>query len=116
MAIDGNFLRLSRRLRRKQTPWEKKLWAHLKNRRFFGLKFKRQVVIGSYIVDLSCFEQKLVIELDGSGHTEEIARRRDKKRTHFLEDRGYKVLRFGNNDIQDNLEGVLGAIRLAINQ
>jgi very-short-patch-repair endonuclease len=114
MALNPNFVKLSRQLRKKQTPWEKRLWARLKGKQFFGLKFKRQVVIGNYIVDFSCFEKMLIIELDGAGHSEDSARRSDERRTKFLEDRGYKVLRFYNNDIDNNLEGVLETIRFAV--
>lgn len=114
MAIDQSFVKLSRRLRKNQTPWEKKLWMYLKGSQFFGCKFKRQVVIGDYIVDFSCFKNKLIVELDGSEHAEDIARAKDEIRNIFFKNKGYKILRFWNNEIDNNLEGVLETIRLAL--
>lgn len=110
MAINPTFVKLSRKLRKSQTPWEKKLWSRLKNKSF-GVKFKRQVVIGSYIYDFSCFEKKIIIELDGSQHASFEVSEKDKDKTSFAARLGYKVLRFYNSDIENNLEGVLENIR-----
>ena len=79
------------------------MWAQLRNRRFSGLKFKRQWTIGSYVVDFCCIERRLVIELDGGQHTSE----RDAPRTRALNSLGYRVVRFWNNDVLGNLDGVL---------
>jgi adenine-specific DNA-methyltransferase len=114
MSIDPNFIEISRKLRKDQTPWEKKLWIYLKGRKFLGLKFKRQVAIGRYIYDFSCFEKKLIIELDGSQHKEPEQDSQDKLKQNFAESQGYKILRFNNNDLENNLEGVLEKIRLSI--
>jgi very-short-patch-repair endonuclease len=114
MAISPTFIELSRKLRKSQTPWEKKLWMYLKNRKFYNLKFKRQVVIGKYIYDFACFERKLIIELDGSQHKEPENMQKDKDKQGYAEDLGYKVLRFNNNDIQNNIESVLEAMRMEI--
>lgn len=114
MANDQNYVNLSRQLRKNQTPWEVKLWARLKNRKFLGLKFKRQVVIGQFIYDFSCFESKLIIELDGSQHKLGLNQQQDKIKEGFAKNLGYKVLRFNNNDIDGNMEGVLETIRLAV--
>lgn len=114
MAVPRNLLTLSKNLREKQTPWEKKLWAHLKSGKFGGLKFKRQVVIGSYIVDFSCFEKKLIIELDGGQHNQSKDSDKDKIRDEYLQSRGYKVLRFWNNEMQSSLDDVLEKIRLSV--
>ncbi len=114
MATDQNFVKLSRQLRKDQTPWEKKLWLHLKGSKFLGHKFKRQVVIGKFIYDFSCFEKKLIIELDGSQHAEETIQIKDKEKQECAERLGYKMLRFHNNEIQGNIEGVLETIRLAV--
>lgn len=84
----------SRILRKNQTDAEKLLWAKLRSRRFNGLKFRRQQLIGEYIVDFVCFEQKLIIELDGSGHNEEFRKNKDRERTSILEQEGFRVLRF----------------------
>src|SRR5437764_782994 len=86
---------------------------YLKGRKFLGLKFKRQVVIGPYIYDFSCFEKKLIIELDGSQHKLPEEELKDNKKQAFAEESGYKILRFNNNDLDSNLVGVLEVIRLA---
>ncbi|MBI3232284.1 MAG: endonuclease domain-containing protein [Candidatus Doudnabacteria bacterium] len=114
MAIDTNFVKLSRQLRKDRTPWEKKLWMYLKASKFYNYKFKRQVVIGFFIYDFSCFEKKLIIELDGSQHMEGEVKLIDAKKEEFAKGLGYKVFRFNNNDIQNNIEGVLETIRLAL--
>ena len=114
MSVNPTFVKLSRELRKNQTPWEKKLWMHLKGRKFFGLKFKRQVVIGQYIYDFGCFEKRLILELDGSQHMEDSVKIKDKEKQEFAERSGYKILRFSNNDVQNNIEGVLEKIRLEV--
>jgi len=77
-----------------------------------GLKFKRQKPIGSYIADFVCWERKLVIEVDGGQHAEQVEY--DIKRTQYLESEGYKVLRFWNNQVMHELESVLEKIRVEI--
>jgi very-short-patch-repair endonuclease len=77
-----------------------------------GLKFKRQKPIGSYIVDFVCLEHRLIIELDGGQHAEQIAY--DQERDEWLRSQGYTVLRFWNNDVMQNLEGALEQIRLPL--
>lgn len=110
--LAGKDLRYTSRILRKQsTPWEAKLWYYLRGKRFFGLKFKRQVPMGNYVVDFCCQEKKLVVELDGSQHSEAEIGQKDKLKQKFLEDKGYKVLRFWNNDVDNNIEGVLETIR-----
>ena len=116
MAIDPKFIELSRKLRKNQTPWEKKLWMYLKNRKFYGLKFRRQDAIGPYIYDFSCFEKRLIIELDGSQHKLPVEIAKDLEKQEYAEKTGYKILRFNNNDIQNNIEGILESIRLEINK
>lgn len=102
----------AKELRENQTEQEKRLWYELRNRRFFNLKFKRQVPIGNYIVDFLCVEKMLIIELDGGQHNFDKNVSYDNQRTMFLEGLGYKVLRFWNNDINENLEGVLQQIAM----
>ena len=87
---------------------------HLKGRKFQGLKFKRQFVIGEYIYDFCCYEKKLIIELDGSQHKELENLSKDEEKQKFVESLAYKVMRFNNNDLENNLEGVLEVIRLAV--
>ena len=101
----------ARKLRREQTDAEKALWLRLKNRQLEGVKFRRQQPVGPYIVDLMSFGGKLIIELDGGQHNEEEIKSRDEERVSWLEERGYRVLRFWNNDVLTNTEGVLEKIR-----
>ena len=97
---------LARMLRKNLTSQERVLWKFLRNRQVMGLKFKRQVPIGNYIVDFLCEEKKIIIELDGGQHNFENNIQKDTERTQFLNAEGYKVYRFWNNDVDDNLEGV----------
>lgn len=93
----------ARNLRQNLTDAEKCIWAKLRNRRFHDVKFRRQHPIPPYIVDFFSEELKLVIELDGGQHSPE----QDLKRQSFIEEQGITVLRFWNNDVLRNLEGVL---------
>ena len=92
------------------TPWEQKLWNHLKGRQLDGFKFRRQHGIEKYVVDFYCPKVKLIVELDGSGHLTPQKIREDKERDKILKELGYHILRFYNNDIDENLEGVLKII------
>ena len=100
-------MKLIRGLRRRQTDVEEKLWMHLRNRQIEGTKFRRQQAIGHYIVDFICYERKLIIEIDGGQHNEPSNIDQDHQRTIFLESRGYKVVRYWNNAIIENIDGVL---------
>jgi very-short-patch-repair endonuclease len=102
----------ARRLRKQQTDTERKLWARLRDRRLGGVKFRRQHPIGPYIVDFCCPEAKLVIELDGGQHTTQ--RNGDERRSLFIEAQGYGVLRFWDNEVLLNIEGVLERIGEAL--
>ena len=95
-------------LRKSQTDAEGILWYHLRNRNFQNHKFRRQHVLCGYIVDFVCLEKKLVIELDGGQHAERTAY--DSARTLKLEGDGFQVRRFWNNEIFNNMDGVLEAI------
>ena len=97
----------SRSLRKKSTPQEIKLWSRLKNRIFHNLKFRRQHVIDKYIVDFICLEKKIIIELDGLQHKREKDIKYDQKRNVYLKSLGFEVLRFWNNEVNDNLDGVV---------
>ncbi|MFA6062437.1 MAG: endonuclease domain-containing protein [Gallionella sp.] len=101
-------------LRHNQTDAEQKLWYLLRAHRFMGRKFKRQKPIGRYVVDFVCLEEKLVIELDGSQHLENIDY--DKERDSWLRNHGYTVLRFWDNEMLNAMDGVLERIRLALLQ
>ena len=98
---------LAKKLRQNQTKTEEKLWVNLRAKRFAGFKFKRQQPLGNYIVDFICFEANLIIEVDGGQHNEEPCRSKDDLRTKQLTAEGYRVLRFWNSDISENMEGVL---------
>jgi very-short-patch-repair endonuclease len=89
---------------------ERRLWYYLRAHRFHGASFRRQTPIGRYIVDFVCHDSMLIIELDGSQHGAAAATKHDDKRTAWLTTRGYKVLRFWNNDVLRNTEGVLELI------
>ena len=84
----------------------------MRNRNLAGRKFKRQLPIGPYIADFACVELKLIVEADGGQHAEQMAY--DEKRTEWLESRGWRVLRFWNNDILTNIEGVSETLLEAI--
>ena len=102
-------LERTRQLRVSQTEAEAKLWSKLRAGRFQGYKFRRQVAFSAnYIVDFVCSKQKLIIELDGSQHGDQLAY--DQKRTCFFESQGYRVLRFWNNVVVQDMAGVLDAI------
>ena len=100
--------RFKKTLRTNQTDAESRLWYHLRDRRFQGWKFRRQHILQGYIVDFVCLERKLVIELDGGQHAEQEAY--DNRRTRVLEKDGFKVIRFWNNEVLTNTEGVLEMI------
>ena len=92
------------------TPQELKLWGILRNRKFKNLTFKRQYPIGDYIVDFICKEKWLIIEIDGGQHNTPDAIEYDKIRTEYLKNRGFNVIRFWNNDIDNNIDGVFSVI------
>jgi very-short-patch-repair endonuclease len=98
----------SRRLRRDQTDAEAKLWSRLRNAGLNGAKFRRQFPIGEFIADFCCPESRLVIELDGGQHAERV--HRDEWRSALLARDGYRVVRFWNEEIVNNLDGVLQRI------
>jgi len=106
------YIDLARNLRKNQTDAEQILWLKLRNRRFLNVKFRRQFTIEPYIVDFVCLDLKLIIELDGSQHIEQAEF--DRERTLFLNQRGFKVIRFWNNDLFTQIEVVLESIRLAV--
>jgi very-short-patch-repair endonuclease len=99
----------ARALRRMMTEAEKKFWSLVRDNRF-GVKFRRQVPFGPYIVDFSCFSAKLVVELDGGQHYTREGREYDFHRDHFLQAHGVTVLRFSNKEFLLNQEGVMQVI------
>ncbi len=101
-------LAAARELRQPQTPAEIKLWARLRDRQLAGYKFRRQHPIGRFIVDFYCAEHQLVIEIDGDSHAEQVEY--DQARTQWLNEEGYRVIRFSNREVFNQLEAVLEAI------
>jgi very-short-patch-repair endonuclease len=97
----------ARKLRRRSTDAERRMWSALRGRRLLRYKFRRQHPLGDFIVDFACTECQLVIEVDGGQHYEDAA---DKSRTAWLESQGWKVLRFWNNDVLTNTNGVIETI------
>lgn len=104
----------ARKLRAGMSEAEKRLWSRLRAHRFGGASFRRQAVMGRYVVDFVCHDARLVIELDGGQHATASRVHVDKRRTAWLESRGYKMLRFWNNDVLGNLNGVLELIALEL--
>lgn len=103
----------ARQLRKELTPAERKLWAALRGEQL-GVSFRRQHAIGPYIVDFCCIKKKLVIEVDGSQHLEQVEY--DNARTAFLATQGYRVLRFWNSEVQKDLNGVIRRIQLELEE
>jgi very-short-patch-repair endonuclease len=104
----------ARELRRNTTDTERKLWHHIRDKQIESFRFRRQRPIGKYIVDFICLEANLVIELDGGQHAEQL--QYDTERTKYLTAQGLHVLRYWNNDVMQNIEGVLRDIRVALMQ
>ena len=103
---------LARQLRRNQTHVEQRLWQALRARNFAGAKFRRQLAIGRHVVDFACPSHRLIVELDGGQHAAQMTR--DEMRSRALAAHGYRVIRFWNNDVNDNLAGVLDTIESAL--
>lgn len=95
----------ARKLRRNSTDVERRLWHRIRDKQIDEFRFRRQRPIGRYIVDFICLEAKLIVELDGGQHA--TSDEYDKSRTAFLESLGYRVVRFWNNEVTENMDGVL---------
>ncbi len=105
-------VRRARSLRSRLTDAERKLWYALRDRRFQDFKFRRQVPLGRFIADFVCFEARLVIEVDGGQHADSL---RDQYRDRWFAANRFRVLRFWNNDVLSNLEGVMTVLAEALN-
>ncbi len=101
----------ARALRKSSTDAERRLWSALRHRRLRGYRFRRQHPIGRFIVDFACTKYRLIVEADGGQHNESDA---DVRRTAWLERDGWRVLRFWNNEILSNTEGVVETIVKAL--
>jgi very-short-patch-repair endonuclease len=104
---------LARRLRRDSTSAELRLWSRLRSRLIDGRKFVRQQPIGPYVADFVCREKRLVIEVNGGQHADNV---RDRMRDQWMREHSYRVLRFWNNDIMSNMDGVLETIAIALQE
>ena len=104
--------KLAQSLRGNATDCERLLWLELRQRRFGGHKFSRQIPVGPYVCDFVCRRSGLVIELDGGQHADAAAA--DERRTRYLEAQGYRVVRFWNHEVLQNMNGVLQTIGLAL--
>ncbi len=111
MTANPYLLRRAKSMRSSPTPAEAVIWQHIRAGRFDGVKFKRQQPIGNYIADFVCFAEKLVIEVDGGQHNGSAS---DAARDAWFAGQGFRVLRFWNNEVGENLEGVLQRIREAV--
>jgi very-short-patch-repair endonuclease len=96
-------------LRQNQTSAEQRLWQQLRAKRSIPLRFRRQYPIGSYVADFVCLAARLIIEIDGESHNHTIEA--DEQRTRWLENQGFRVIRFMNSDVLKNTEGVVQAIQ-----
>ncbi len=105
-------LQRAKEMRRDMTPAEKRLWAALRRNQLDGCHFRRQQIIGHFIVDFYCDAARLVIEVDGAVHDQQIEY--DQERTRVLGEYDLRILRFRNEEIMDNLEGALARIRAAL--
>lgn len=109
---DGSVAR-ARALRRNRTPAEARLWAALPNRGLDDHKFRQQQRFGPYYRDFICHDRRLVVEIDGDTHVGDIAEASDTRRDAYIAQEGYRVIRFPNDEVMNNLDGVADAIRSA---
>jgi very-short-patch-repair endonuclease len=112
VRLDPKLKERAKAMRSNPTPAEQKMWLALRANRFEDQQFTRQTIIAPYIVDFASRADHLIIEIDGDTHPAED--RYDARRTEFLESLGYRVLRFGNNEVMGNLEGVLSIVSEAL--
>jgi very-short-patch-repair endonuclease len=98
------------KLRRDRTDAEDHFWQAVRNRQLDGFKFRFQHSLWPYVADFACLEAMLIVELDGGQHSEA----KDARRTAFLEAKGFRILRFWNHDVLENLEGVLKVVSVAL--
>ena len=104
----------ARELRNNATDAERKLWQKIRRRQVEGFRFRRQVPLGPYIVDFACLAARLVVELDGSQHTQDENIASDEWRTAWLNSHGFRVIRFWNLDVLQNVDGVWESIAAAL--
>ena len=101
----------AKELRQTETEAEQIIWSWLRTKKLNGVKFRRQEAVDKYIVDFVSFEKKLIIEIDGGQHSLEENRINDKARTEWLQSQGFRLIRFWNNEVSSNLDGVITRIK-----
>ena len=111
MEYNPKNINFAKNMRSNMTKEEFIIWQKVRAKRFLGYKFKRQVLIGDYIVDFLCPEKKLIIEIDGGQHNALDKIEKDNIRTKYFEDNGFRVLRFWNNEVLNNMDGVYEVIK-----
>ncbi len=115
LSNDPSTKEFRRQLRRESTPCERILWKRLRNRQVLNLKFRQQHGYGAYVLDFYCPTIRLGIEVDGDVHNTTEAQQHDKERTEFLEAQGITVIRFRNEEIEDDADSVVDRIKQFIN-
>ena len=111
-----NLAHRAQELRYSETRTEKFLWTLLRAKKLNGVKFRRQEPIGVYVVDFVSFEKKLIIEIDGGQHNDDKNKEYDEIRTKWLQSQDFRVIRFWNNDVSANIDGVITKIREALDE
>ena len=105
--------RFGKIMRQAMTPAEARLWSHLRKPGIAGLRFRRQVPIGPYLVDFLCPQRRLIVEADGGQHADDKDAAADRRRDSWLMTQGYTIVRVWNHDVRDNIDGVCAAIATA---
>jgi very-short-patch-repair endonuclease len=104
----------ARQLRSNRTEAERQLWRQLRELKLAGFKFRQQVPIDYFIVDFACLSERLIVEVDGGTHSTDAELERDARRERYLQEQGFRVLRFWNSDVMQNMEGVMDTIVAAL--
>ena len=107
---------IAHEMRHASTPAEEALWQHLRNRQLDGVKFRRQHAVEGYIVDFIAIEHRLIVEVDGEVHTQPEQQEWDQERQRVLEEKGFRILRFRNQQVFDDIGAVTDAIKTAMTQ
>jgi very-short-patch-repair endonuclease len=112
--LQKRLIPLARTLRRDATRAERRLWQGLRREQLAGFRFRRQVILAGFIADFVCYDARMVVEVDGATHSTDQEIARDAARSAVLAQQGYDILRFTNEDVFGNLDGVLETIRMRL--
>ena len=113
-TVPNRLIPLARTLRREATRAERRLWQGLRREQLAGFRFRRQVILAGFIADFVCYDARMVVEVDGATHSTDQEIAHDAARSAVLAQQGYDILRFTNEDVFGNLDGVLETIRLRL--